>query len=161
MNPSEMATNLTELERELRDRFVDEYLKDYDQTRALIRCGYAQQYAKDYAIRFMAEPYTLSRLEEKSRELGVMTEDDIHRKRIIAGLYREANNMGTGSSHGGRVSAYSQLSKILGIEAPVKTQTEMKVTGIGPDVSHLSVADLEAIKNKVYGKPPAVPAPSQ
>ena len=150
MNPSECAMPLTESERQLRDRFVKQYLEDYDQVQAAIRCGFSASYAKDYAARFMAEPYTLNRISEASKEMGAVTDEDKHRLRIVASLYREANYHGHGSSHGGRVSALSQLSKILGIEAPVKT--DVKVTGIGTDLSHLSPAELEAIKSKIYPK---------
>ena len=43
-------------------------------------------------------------------------------------------------------------AKLLGLDAPIRAQQEVTVTGIGqPDIGHLSVEDLEAIKQKLYG----------
>ena len=151
METSQFATALTETERNMRDRFVNEYLEDFDAVSALVRCGYAIQFAKDYAPRFMAEPYTLNRVKERQLEIGVQTDDDIHRRRIIAKLYREADNMA--SNGGSRVSALAQLSKILGIEAPVKTETNVNLKSTGIDLSHVPVAELERIKQTIYAKP--------
>jgi DNA-binding CsgD family transcriptional regulator len=43
-------------------------------------------------------------------------------------------------------------SKLLGLDAPIRAQQEVTVTGSGqPDIGHLSVEDLESIKQKLYG----------
>lgn len=43
-------------------------------------------------------------------------------------------------------------AKLLGLDAPIRAQQEVTVTGSGqPDIGHLSVEDLEAIKQKLYG----------
>ena len=43
-------------------------------------------------------------------------------------------------------------AKLLGLDAPIRAQQEVTVTGSGqPDIGHLSVEDLEAIKQKFYG----------
>lgn len=158
VNPSEEALPLTESEQRLRDRFVEEYLDDYDVLQAAIRCGFSEQFARDYGKRFMTEPYTLSRIKERSKELGVDTEIEGHRRRMIAMLYREANDKVSGSG-GSRVSALSQLSKILGLDAPVKTQQEVKVTGFTGDLSNIPVDKLEEMKKMLYAPTPS-PAPA-
>lgn len=148
---SEMADTLTKQEKALRQRFVAEYLADYDSVGAAIRLGYQEAFAQQYAKQFLTEPYTLKLIREKEAEFGILTEDDQHRKKIVAGLYREAHSrFNSGSA---RVAALTQLAKIIGIEAPVKTQQEVRVTTDSPELGHLTVAELEEIKRKLYVKP--------
>ena len=148
---SEMADTLTKQEKALRQRFVAEYLADYDSVGAAIRLGYQEAFAQQYAKQFLTEPYTLKLIKEKEAEFGILTEEDQHRKKIVAGLYREAHSrFNSGSA---RVAALAQLAKIVGIEAPVKTQQEVRVITDSPELGHLSVAELEEIKRKLYVKP--------
>lgn len=136
-----MADNLTKQERSLRQRFVEEYLADYDPVAAAIRLGYQEAFAQQYAKQFLAEPYTLKLIKEKEAEFGILTEEEQHRKRIVAGLYREAYNRSNSGS--ARVAALTQLAKIIGIEAPVKT--ELKVESEQPDLSNLSMEELKQL----------------
>lgn len=136
---SEMADTLTKQERSLRQRFVEEYLADYDPVAAAIRLGYQEAFAQQYAKQFLSEPYTLRLIKEKEAEFGILTEEDQHRRRIVAGLYREAySRFNSGSA---RVAALTQLAKIIGIEAPVKT--ELKVEAEQQDLSNLSLDELK------------------
>lgn len=138
---SEMAETLTKQERTLRQRFVEEYLADYDAIAAAIRLGYQEAFAQQYAKQFLSEPYTLRLIKEKEAEFGILTEEDQHRRKIVAGLYREAyNRFNTGSA---RVAALTQLAKIVGIEAPVKT--ELKVEAEQQDLSNLSMDELKQL----------------
>lgn len=147
---SEMADSLTKQEKALRQRFVAEYLEDYDPVGAAIRLGYQEAFAQQYAKQFLAEPYTRKLLKEKEAQFGILTEEDQHRKKIVAGLYREAHSrFNSGSA---RVAALTQLAKIIGIEAPVKT--EVKVTDTAPDMSHLTLEEKLAIKKKLYPDAP-------
>jgi len=136
---SEMADTLTKQERSLRQRFVEEYLADYDAVGAAIRLGYQEAFAQQYAKQFLAEPYTLKLIKEKEAEFGILTEEDQHRKKIVAGLYREAHSRF--NSGAARVAALTQLAKIIGIEAPVKT--ELKVEAEQQDLSNLSIDELK------------------
>ena len=145
---SELADTLTKQERALRQRFVEQYLVDYDAYSAAIRLGYQEAFAQQYAKQFLAEPYTLKLIREKEAEFGILTEDDQHRKKIVAGLYREAHSrFNSGSA---RVAALTQLAKIIGIEAPVKTEQQVKLTTDSPELGHLTVAEMEEIKKKLY-----------
>lgn len=138
---SEMAETLTKQERALRQRFVEEYLTDYDAFSAAIRLGFQEAFAQQYAKQFLTEPYTLKLIKEKEAEFGILTEEDQHRKKIVAGLYREAHNrFNSGSA---RVAALTQLAKIIGIEAPVKT--ELKVEAEQQDLSNLSMDELKQL----------------
>lgn len=136
---SEMADSLTKQERSLRQRFVEEYLADYDAVGAAIRLGYQEAFAQQYAKQFLTEPYTLKLIKEREAEFGILTEEDQHRKKIVAGLYREAHSRF--NSGAARVAALTQLAKIIGIEAPLKT--ELKVEAEQQDLSNLSIDELK------------------
>lgn len=126
---SSYAPELTKSEMELRDKFVREYLTDYDAYKAAIRIGYAPAYAKDFCVRFMQEPYVLGKIRDAE---GGTTEDldvEAQKKMIVIALWREAKNMGAGSSQAARVAALSKLSAFYGMDAPKKSQTELT----GPD----------------------------
>lgn len=147
---SQYAESLTENERTIRERFAREYVVDFSGPDALIRCGYAAAYADEYSKRFLSEPYTknlISQLENEAEEL--LPEE--HRKRMIKALYRVINSPYSKGSE--KVSAIAQLCKIQGLEAPVKTQTEVNLKSTGIDLSHIPVAELEQMKNRIYGKP--------
>lgn len=105
---------LNEREKALRDLFVDEYLKDYDPYRAALRCGFMASFAKEYAARFMSEPYVQKRISELGDTL--LADEETQRKRTLQALIREAHYTGPGSSHAARVSALSKLAHILKME---------------------------------------------
>lgn len=139
---------LCDAEKRVRDRFVEEYLQDYDPVAAAIRIGYGLSFAQHYAQVFMQETYTLQLIQAKEAEACISKDEDKHRAKIVAGLYREAGNMG--SSGSARVAALAQLARIIGIEAPAKTEQSLTLKAEGPDLSHLSVSEMEDIKRKLY-----------
>ena len=147
---SQYAEPLTENERTIRERFAREYVVDFSGPAALIRCGYASAYADEYSKRFLNEPYTKNLIAQYEESVADLSPEE-DRKRMIKALYRLIDSPYTRDS--AKVSAIAQLCKIKGLEAPVKTETELNVKNTGIDLSHMSVAELEDIKNKVYGKP--------
>lgn len=122
---SSLAPKLTSAEMELRDKFVKEYLNDYDWYRAAIRIGYAPAYAKEFGQRFMQEPYVLQKIRAAEGGDTEDTDEAVQKKMIVAGLWKEARNMGAGSSQAARVAALSKLSAFFGMDAPKKSQTEL------------------------------------
>jgi hypothetical protein len=115
-------------ERNLRDRYVAQYLKDYDSYKACIRLGYSVPFAKEYAVRFLNEAYVLNKIAEaECRPDPVVGSDEEEKKKIVAALWREANNMGYGSSQSARVAALAKLSAFHGMDAPTRSKSE--VTG--------------------------------
>lgn len=117
----EEAPELTFREKALRDKFVAEYLTDYNQVAAAIRIGYPKSYAKEYAARFMEESYVLKKIREQESTSDEVTAD-VMKKRIMAGLVREANYNGPGSSQAARVAALSKLAQMHGMDAPSRTE---------------------------------------
>ncbi len=125
------ATELSSKEKELRDKFVDEYLLDFDQTAAAIRVGFSASFAQTYAEKFMTEPYVRQRIAAMQT---AMAEDDkleveLDRRRIRAALMREAHYRGPGSSHAARVSALAKLASIRDMDAPTKIKSDLTMRG--------------------------------
>lgn len=111
-------------EKALRDLFVKEYLVDYDSIGAAMRVGYNRGIAKEYAVRLMDEPYVMRQI---AKQEGAPIEEDekTAKKRIMAGLVREANYRGAGSSQAARVAALGKLAQLYGMEPATKTKTEL------------------------------------
>jgi hypothetical protein len=119
-------------EKALRDFFINEYLVDYDAVGACVRVGYGKSYAKEFAARFMAEPYVLRTIQQKEGEIGAGSDDpEVAKKRIIAGLNREANYRGPGSSQSARVAALSRLANLYGMDPTNKPPENQPDIGEG------------------------------
>lgn len=142
------GTYLTEHERETRERFVKEYVTDYDPLGAAIRIGYQEAYARSFSAQFMNEPYVRQLIAAHEKEVGEETEAEKHKRIIVASLYRIVNSRNAPAS--AQVAALGKLTSIFNLDAPVKTISEVTVKE-GPDVSHLSVEELEALKKTLYG----------
>ena len=114
--PSEMA---------LRDRFVKEYLKDYDAFKAAIRLGYTNGFARTFSAQFMNEPYVLNQIQKVEIGADEDFDEEIQKKKIVTSLWREANLFGMGSSQSARVAALAKLSAFYGMDAPSRSQQEL------------------------------------
>lgn len=124
-----MAPDLSKQERALRDRFVDEYLVDYSPLNAARRVGFSNAFAKEYAERFMTEPYVRQRIKQLETS-GQVDEEDLeeyNKKRIRAQLMREAHDQfSTGSA---RVAALGKLMSMYGMDAPTRITQEIEHRG--------------------------------
>ena len=124
---TKVQISLTQSEMELRDKFVIEYLKDYDAFAACIRIGYAHAFAKEFCARFMTETYVLNKI--KQVELKPLEEEDLNettqKRKVYAALWKEANSFGFGTSQSARVAALAKLSSFLGMDAPTRSQQEL------------------------------------
>lgn len=122
-----MAPALTQAEREFRDKFVTEYLIDYSPVEACIRLGFAKEYATDYSHQYMLDGYVQREIKRRELEENVPAtdSDEAFRKRIKAALFKEAHNPFSKAST--RVAALKALADIYGMNAPVKTESTVKV----------------------------------
>jgi hypothetical protein len=145
--PSLPAPAMSRAERTLRRKFVAQYMVDYDAVDACIRLGYRDPFAKQYAQKFLEEPYTRQLIAEEEAKLGL---DELKKHKIaaVAGLYREARSpLNTGAA---RVAAWAMLAKITGMEAPTKVQQVLPQVG-NADLAELEHEDLKALE-KILGK---------
>lgn len=126
-----MTPPLSPAEKSVRDRFVKEYLLDYDQKRAALRCGYGESFAGAYADKFMNEPYVQQQIKSKELEFAddPDQEEESTKRLIRAGLLREANYRGPGSSHSARVNALAKLAVIHDMDAPTKVEADINNRG--------------------------------
>lgn len=122
--------NLTPAMRDRADRFVLQYLRDFNATQAFIRTQLEE--GKDYEeidLNWaMNGGYQMTRwpyVAQKIREALETAEEKniVSRSEIMHGLKREAYYSGVGASHGARVGAWGTLSKILGMETKKIEQT--------------------------------------
>lgn len=115
----------------LREMYVMEYLIDFDYTAAAARIGFGAAYAVEYGQRFRYDPFVQRRIAEamgaEHEDPGAVTE--LHKRRVLNSLLKEANYKGPGASHGARVSALSKLAAIHGMEAPTKSTSEVTHKG--------------------------------
>lgn len=123
----EQEITYTYREKQLRDLFINEYLVDYDVVGAAVRVGYGKSYAATFGARFMNEPYVMREIRRKE---GLATNDsaedkEAFKKRIIAGLVREANYRGPGASQSARVAALAKLASLNGMDPTIRSATEL------------------------------------
>lgn len=118
--------NLSEREKETRQRFVKEYMVDQDALRACLRLGYSYPFASQFSKSFMQCPFVqqlLSKADDSPTEDEEV--DELKEKlRIRNHLWREARNYGPGSSQAARVAALAKLSSFYGMDAPTRTKNE-------------------------------------
>jgi len=111
-----MAPQLSENEIALRNLFVAEYLKDFDETSAAMRVGFQFSFAREYGTRFLQEPYVQQRIAELTRETPKNKEQqELEDKALILSVLRQAAQNGPYAS---RVLAASKLATILGMDKP-------------------------------------------
>lgn len=124
---SKVQASLSHSEMLLRDKFVKEYLRDYDALAASIRIGYSLAFAKEFSARFMSETYVLNKIKqlEVASEECDMDDEVAQKRKVYASLWREANYVGLGSSQSARVAALAKLSSFLGMDAPTRSQQEL------------------------------------
>lgn len=151
--PDQSVPGLSAQEKVLRDRFVKEYMVDYNPERAALRIGYNKNYAEYYATQFMNEPYVLQRIADMRMAPAINDKEEAEqtKRRIREALIREAHNYGPGSSHAARVAALSQLKSIYGMDAPKQTvNTNIHKGGVMmvPGVSSLETWEQVAAESQ-------------
>jgi hypothetical protein len=122
----ETAENISLKRRTFLDRFIREYLRDFNASMAYIRADGAPSHATTGGPEALRSAYVQMRLAEV---VDMLEEEDLlTRKDILLGLKKEANSYGIDSNSASRVRAWSQLAKIKGMEVQ---KTETKVTHQG------------------------------
>lgn len=96
-------------------RFVEEYLIDFNATQACIRAGYSQKSAGAQGGENLEKPEIQQAIAEGKAKMSERT--GITQDLVLNGLLKEATREGEGSSHSARVSAYGLLGKHLGMFA--------------------------------------------
>jgi hypothetical protein len=111
-------------EKALLDKFVIEYLKDFDPYQACLRIGFMPAFAAEYCKLYMAKPYVQRQIADHKSKPANTTEDVIERdKQLILNTLRLTLQHGPLQS---RTAAAKILAGIHGIDqAPDRTGDEL------------------------------------
>jgi hypothetical protein len=115
-----VGLNLPPEQITLRDRFVEQYVIDYDAVAATRRLGYPGDFARDIAVKFIHCPYVNRQVQKFEDAQDVNGNLDQEQRRLIAALRKEAAYYGPGSSHAARVAALGKLASLRKMDQPVK-----------------------------------------
>jgi hypothetical protein len=124
-----MDPPLSEQERAVRDRFVEEYMVDFSPLNAARRVGFSNAFAEQYAKRFMGESYVrrMIKAHELRTDLDESEVEEYDKRRIRSRLMREAHD--PYSSGAARVAALGKLMSLYGMDAPTKIQQTVEHRG--------------------------------
>lgn len=109
------------------DKFINEYLHDFNAPMAWIRAGGPVASATTGGYKTLKMQYTQNQL-RIVREL-MDEEHMVTRADVVFGIKQEANYHGLDGSSSARVRAWGLLAKIKGMEAPVKQELEVTHKG--------------------------------
>ena len=106
--------------------FIEHYLSCFNASEACRRMGYEGASASSQGWEFLHHEFTQKELSKRYAQHA--EENKAARNEIIMMLYRDANYFGEGASHGARVKAQVQLSKVFGMEQ-ISIKAELAHTG--------------------------------
>lgn len=118
-------------------RFVDEYLIDFNATQAAIRAGYSENTAYSIGNENLSKPDIKNAIDEKISALEKSSL--LTKEMVIKGLLSETKEYGEGSSHSARVSAWAHLGKHLNMfTEKVELSGKVEVATLGALIDELS-----------------------
>lgn len=138
---SAYLAKMTPQEQRLRIQFVNEYMFDWDWTKAAIRVGYPKNKAREVAEAFMSEPVVQRLIKEQSKSFDPAKE--ITLGYVVSGLLKEAHREGGGSSHAARVAAWEKVGKVLGLGQSNTVDNNVNISGVMVVPGVQSVDDWE------------------
>jgi len=103
------------------DRFVEEYVNDFNASRAAISAGYSEKTARSIASELLTKPDIRNAIKHHLDKLSAET--FINREMILTGLLKEAMDRGERSTSAARVSAWDKLAKVSGLYLDVQVTT--------------------------------------
>lgn len=105
-------------------RFVEEFTVDFNASQAAIRAGYSEKSSRAIGCELLTIPDIKTAIQTRVKELS--NDALVTRELIISGLLAEAMNYGEKSSHAARVSAWSQLAKVSGLNIESKPHDDVQ-----------------------------------
>lgn len=121
-DPRVMEPDISPGEKALRDKFVAEYIVDYDEYRAALRIGFLPSVAATYCKQFMNEGYVQREIARIKREQQIDPKaQQEHDRELTLNTLREAMQRGPYAS---RVQAARAVAAMHGFDAPIRTQNE-------------------------------------
>lgn len=118
----EIGPELSSVEKQLRDLFIQNYMIDYDGYTAAIRCGFTANFAAQYAREFLGESYVQNEIARLRSVDNFSEEEQLAQDRaLISNTLRQACNNGPYAS---RVAAAKALAEVRGLSKPQGVDTE-------------------------------------
>lgn len=108
--------NISLKKKEFLDRFVYEYLHDFNSSMAWIRAGGSSGHATTGGPDSLRTAYVQTQLRIITEQLDA--EKLVTNGEVLMGLKREANHYGDDGSSASRVRAWGMLAKIKGLDQP-------------------------------------------
>lgn len=105
-------------------RFVDQFTVDFNASQAAVRAGYSEKSARAIGCELLTIPNIKKAIQTRVKELS--NDALVNRELIISGLLAEAMNYSEKSSHAARVSAWSQLAKVSGLNIESKPHDDVQ-----------------------------------
>lgn len=135
-----MAPKLTDAERELREKFVAEYLKDGDQYKATLRIGFLHSVASEYSLIFMNCPYVQRRITEAMTTPSFEQEERNRDSSLVKNSLRQVIMSG---GYANKINASRALSDLHGLG-----ESNNKKNGTGAVLGGVmvvpAIADIDA-----------------
>tara|TARA_R110000737_G_scaffold351475_1_gene393851 strand:- start:16849 stop:17310 length:462 start_codon:yes stop_codon:yes gene_type:complete len=105
-------------------RFVEEFTVDFNASQAAVRAGYSEKSSRAIGCELLTIPNIKKAIQTRVKELS--NDTLVNRELIISGLLAEATNYSDKSSHAARVSAWSQLAKVSGLNIENKPHDDVQ-----------------------------------
>jgi len=125
-------------------RFIEEYVIDFNATRAAISAGYSEKTARSISSELLTKPDIRSAVKIHLDELS--TDSYVSREVILTGLFKEAMGKGENSTPTSRVSAWDKLAKLSGLY--VDNQPTTTVDDIIRDITARNAANRNGLLPK-------------
>jgi hypothetical protein len=123
-----MPGQLSDREIKLRQQFVEEYVKDNDSYKALIRCGFIYAYADNFHKSMMAEPFVKDLIVAYRHKLETIEDTDKNFTEEIIAVYRQVMN-DQDAKGSERVAAASKLAELLALNKVQETKMNIDFSG--------------------------------
>jgi hypothetical protein len=124
----QMPGQLSDREIKLRQQFVEEYVKDNDSYKALIRCGFIYAYADNFHKSMIAEPFVKDLIVAYRHKLETIEDIDKNFTEEIINVYRQVMN-DKDAKPSERVSAASKLAELLALNKVQETKMSVELNG--------------------------------
>ena len=120
-------------------RFVEEYVIDFNASRAAISAGYSEKTARSISSELLTKPDIRRAVKTHLEQLS--TDSYVSREVILTGLLKEAMGRGENSTATSRVASWGHLAKLCGLYTDTKPQTT--VDDIIRDITARNAASRE------------------
>lgn len=115
-NALQDTSRFTRGELALRNKFAREYIKDFNPTKAAMRCGFLSCFAEDWGRQLLEDPYVQTLIDRDQSDVDPTERD----KQMILRTLRECMTSG---QTGARVAAAKAMMTILGMDKKAEDNT--------------------------------------